>query len=106
MLNPSAPIFDLPSELQNDVFTIFITDSTQDLENTNIAFENENWLEVRRLLHKIKGASSMIGADALSNLAENLEHDLDQEILPTEPQIKELHNLQSQVTLYLNKVIS
>jgi HPt (histidine-containing phosphotransfer) domain-containing protein len=65
--------FDDP-EFMGELVEIFLTDVADQLVSLERAIASQDWPSTSRTAHRVRGASSNVGADELARLCSNLEH--------------------------------
>jgi len=61
------------SALISQILSIYITDVTKDIERLSELLKSNQHEEIRRLAHKIVGASKTVGATKVAEIAEEIE---------------------------------
>lgn len=73
MLNPKAPIFDVPEELRGSILSVFRKESKELIDEMKRATKNNDIELLKACAHKLKGSCGTIGAMELSDLAAEIE---------------------------------
>ena len=86
-----------PEEVFKEALSIFVKDYDSCFE----ALNEKDLNEVKKLLHKIKGSSAVIGANELNTVANKLELKINQASL--EECLEELRNNYQRLKSYINR---
>jgi HPt (histidine-containing phosphotransfer) domain-containing protein len=61
-------------EFMGELVEMFLTDVTDQLVSLERAIASQDWTSTSRLAHRLRGASSNVGAEGLARLCSELEH--------------------------------
>jgi len=61
-------------ELAKEMFKLLIELLPEEYAKLNAAYQNNNWLEIQAIAHKLKGSSAYCGATRLSEASKNLQN--------------------------------
>ena len=73
MLNPKAPIFEVPEELRGSILTVFQKESQELISDMKQAVQSDNIVQLKACAHKLKGSCGTIGATNLWEIATAIE---------------------------------
>jgi len=62
------------AEFMGELVEMFVTDVADQLVSLEQAIASQDWASTRRTAHRLRGASSNVGAEELARLCSDLEH--------------------------------
>lgn len=91
--------------IQQRLLEIFLESATQDIEALQRAIIEQDYLQVERYAHRLKGSASNVGVPALAAIANQLETNARQQNLNSaSDQLQALHSLLQQVEAYVPRL--
>jgi HPt (histidine-containing phosphotransfer) domain-containing protein len=92
------------NDLISQILTIYLTDVTKDINQLSDLLDGNSHEEIRRLAHKIVGASKTVGAIKVSTIAEEIEDKAEKKIPQNGAAVKEsLSNAFNEVKEHIYK---
>jgi len=86
MLDPNAPLFDVPEQLRPEILEVFLEEAGELVDQIVIDFSANNIAAVKLSAHKLKGSSASVGATEVTSLSRAIEH----ADIPNETQVDQL----------------
>ncbi|MFT7613312.1 MAG: HPt (histidine-containing phosphotransfer) domain-containing protein [Parvicellaceae bacterium] len=73
MLDQNAPIYDVPVQLRESIFIVYLKESADLIDKMKQGVRNNDLDSIKSASHKLKGSCVTVGANKLADFARKIE---------------------------------